>query len=101
MAINSIILVENDMNPINKRLPGEEENAKLLVEEKMLQISQILGISVKGRMEDIRAGIREMISKEGGKNIAVQSRKKQKGHRELLSLASSINYGRASGPLRV
>lgn len=56
--------VENDMNPIEKCLPSEEEDAMLLVEEKMIQIAHILGISVEGRMEDIRECIRDMLNEE-------------------------------------
>lgn len=59
VANNSLILVENDINPIDKSLSGEDEDAKLQIEEKMLEIARI---SMEGRVEDIRACIREMIT---------------------------------------
>lgn len=50
VANNSLILVENDINPIDKSLSGEDEDAKLQMEEKMLEIARI---SMEGRVEDI------------------------------------------------
>lgn len=97
----SRILVENDIHPVHKSLLCEDDDARLWIEEKMLELAHILGILMEGRMDDIRDCIREMISEEKGRDNATRSRKKQQGSRELVNLASSINYDRPSGPKRV
>lgn len=43
---------------------GSEEEANRLIEERMLDIAQILGISVDDRISELRAYIREMILQE-------------------------------------
>lgn len=58
----------------------------------MLEVAQILGISMEGIMEDKRVCIRGMLVEEKGRVLNVRSRKKPKGTRELVNLASSVNY---------
>lgn len=72
-----------------------ETRKSCLVEEKMIEIAGILAISVEGRIEEIRASIRGLLVKEFGckKPFENSKRKKRvKGTRELVNLASSINY---------
>lgn len=66
----------------------------------MLEIVGILGITVEGRIKEIRACIRGMIVKEfrrkkGYENSNIQ--KKPKGSRKVANLVSSINPDRWVG----
>lgn len=68
----------------------------------MLEIAWVLGITVEGRNEGIRACIRKMIDEEFGlkKGDKIpKSKKKLMGYRELTNLASSINYDLPVGKL--
>lgn len=58
----------------------------------MLEVARILGISMEGIMEDKRVCIRGMLVEEKGRVLNVRCRKKPKGTRELVNLASSVNY---------
>ena len=70
-----------------------EEDAFLKVEEKMIEIVRIFGISVEGRLGELRTFIAEMEKEEKGRNkVGNQSRKKSKTQRELEKLAFSVNY---------
>lgn len=65
------------------------------IEDKMIEIAHILGVNVEGRIEELKVLIREIVEQEHGRKNqsgVPKARRKPKGSRELLNLASSINY---------
>lgn len=101
---NAIVLVDEDMvNPFSVLGSGNDaEEKNCLIEETVLEIAWVLGITVEGRNEGIRACIRKMIDEEFGLNKGdkiPKSKKKLMGYKELTNLASSINYDLPVGKL--
>eukprot|EP00268_Persea_americana_P007746 TRINITY_DN12970_c1_g1_i2.p1 TRINITY_DN12970_c1_g1~~TRINITY_DN12970_c1_g1_i2.p1 ORF type:complete len:199 (+),score=43.31 TRINITY_DN12970_c1_g1_i2:330-926(+) len=83
------------------RLNSGVKTTNELLEEKMFEIDKILGISMEGKIEDLRSFIHEMLTEEQScRKMGIQSRKKSRAQRELDKLASSINYDHPTGDKR-
>lgn len=83
MVPNAFMPVEAAMaNPLLIHGDGAtDETRGCLVEEKMIEIAGILGISMEGRIEEIRACIRGMIDKEFGCNQTFDNPKRKRKRR--------------------
>lgn len=69
-----------EANPPNKSLTGDDE-VNLVIEEKIIDIANILGITMEGGFEELRACIRGMFEKEIRRKKSqaeAKSRKKKK-----------------------
>ena len=80
-------------------LPGEHEADKI-IEGKMIEIAQILGIFMEGKLGEMSRFIREMLTRRRGvvnTKRFLRGGKKTKTLRELEKSATSINYDRQVG----
>lgn len=70
-----------------------------VIEEKMIEIAHILGITVEGRIGDLGDFIVRWLSKKMGtpQSIIRKDTKILKGDMELLNMTSSINYEQHGG----
>lgn len=75
----------------------DEKDAKSLIEEKLFEIAEKLGISMWGKTGALRRLILEMVEEEAAKCKVVNvSTNKSKAKRELDKLACSINNDKAN-----
>eukprot|EP00268_Persea_americana_P020801 TRINITY_DN20872_c1_g1_i1.p2 TRINITY_DN20872_c1_g1~~TRINITY_DN20872_c1_g1_i1.p2 ORF type:complete len:160 (-),score=40.87 TRINITY_DN20872_c1_g1_i1:730-1209(-) len=78
----------------------EEHEADRLIEGKMIEIAQILGIFMEGKLGEMSRFIREMLTRRRGvvnTKRFLRGGKKTKTLRELEKSATSINYDRQVG----
>ena len=76
---------------------GEAEESRI-IEEKLVQIANILGISMHDQLGDLRSFIYNMLQKERDQYVEInKSKKKTRVQRELDKLACSFNYERKQG----
>lgn len=67
LILNAIVLADEVMKSLSilgSGIDADEKNC--LIEEKIIEIARIIGISVEGRIEEIRACIQGMIAEEFG-----------------------------------
>lgn len=91
----AVVVVDNaiDMAFPNQDCSGFacEEEVNQIIEEKLLDIAWILGISMEGQIGDLRSFIREMLTQEQGKCKKQGVNKSRKKSINLLLLLIMIN----------
>ena len=76
---------------------GEAEDSRI-IEEKLVQIASILGISMYDRLGDLRSFIHNMLKKERDQHAEINKiKKKTRVQRELDKLAFLVHYKRKQG----
>lgn len=99
MAVNVVIIQPQFDNGCSR----DEGVLDHQIEEKMLDIARILGITMHDNIHELRDCIRSLVEQEKrtSYNVVSKGRRKTKGSRELVNLASSINYDRPGGEKKI
>ena len=71
------------------------EKTSRFIEEKMIEIANVLGISMDDRLGGLRSLIRDMMKVKGRSTGGHKTKKKSKAQREFEQLAFSVNYDHA------
>lgn len=93
----TVLSVDEQIKQVCLRGPEEVKQA---IEAKMIEIAQLLGITLEGCFRKIQALVQKMVEQDRKRNIHSDGRKegkKPKRSRELSNLIIYINYDRQGG----